>query len=66
MNAQPSMKASDLCWTNQSFWNILAKGGELSNNKGHQICAHVDARLFKLILHEAIGKYSGLRLKYTA
>lgn len=44
----------------------MPDGGKLSNNKGHQIRAHVDTRLFKLILHEAIGKYGGLHLKNTA
>lgn len=49
--------------TDQSFWDIPADGAEVSNDEGHQVCAHIDGCLFKLILQEAVGELSGFGLK---
>lgn len=54
-----------LCLTYLGFWNIFGDRGEVSNNEGHQVSAHVNTGLFKLILHKAIGEICGFCLKYT-
>lgn len=55
-----------MCEPYQCFWDIFADRGEVSNNEGHQVGAHVDTCPFKLISHEAIGKNCGNSLKHNA
>lgn len=52
-----------LCRTYQGFWDSFVDWGEVTNNKGHQVGAHIDTGLFKLIQYEATVKCCGLGLK---
>lgn len=52
--------------TDQSIWDIPADEAEVGDNEGHQVCAHIDGCLFKLILQKAIGKLSSFGLKVAS
>lgn len=49
----------------QSVRDVFAHGGEVTNNECHQVSAHVDTGLCKLILQEVTGKVRGLCLRHT-
>lgn len=56
-------QSKQLYETRQSFWDIPADGAEVGNDEGHQVRAHVDGCLFKLILQEAVGESNGFGLE---
>lgn len=63
LDRQYAHAAKEIYETHQRFRDIPADGAEVGNDEGHQVRAHIDGCLFKLVLQKAIGKLSGFGLK---